>query len=398
MIIFKVEYYNTEHEKLLANLSCFSEFEKIKHHGFIIEDQEFHVYSLFREQKNIVGWKNYQELSKRVPYRLQKFNEYFSIEGGVLKSRFTASDDRDTSMTDAAGVGVSLALVSRAYGLIEADWEKIPISQNKDLDFIIASTGHEFIELESKGTIVSDTCKKREISGNASKILAKKEVQRNNNGNKNTLIGIIVSIPNVDGNEAVCRVLDPEPKDIVFSPYKYKLLARLSYYFREISMISKAHFLIALRDRIQAIQVSSEYEKFDKLPLLNLENEPFAKPTSLTTNKSVVENDIAFGEVFPIGNNEYYYYGFVFDIIQAVESQSFSDIINFKSDIKLAKESNIIARIRNPNTKILPEEDISSSINNRLLNTSNNHLEIKMRGQLFVTSSGKVVGKCYPLK
>ncbi len=396
MIKFKVDYYDPEHEKLLANLSCFSEFEKIKHDGFIIEDQEFHVYSLFREQKNIVGWKNYQELSKRVPNRLQKFNEYFSIEGGVLKSRFTASEERDNSMTDAAGVGVSLSLISRAYGLIEADWEKIPISKKKDLDFNIASTGQEFIELESKGAIVSNTNKKSEISGHAARILAKKKVQRNNNGNKNTLIGIIVSIPCVDGNEAVCRVLDPDSISFEFAPHKYKLLARLLYYFREIRMISKAHFLIALRERIQAIQISREYEIFDKLPLLNLDNEPFSIPASLMTSKSVVGNDIAFGEVFPIGNNEYYYYGFVFDIIQALQSQNYSKIINYKSDIKLTKESNIIARIRNPYIKAIPEEDFSSISKNNQLTTNNNFFETEMRGQLFVTSSGKVVGKCYP--
>src|SRR3990172_196163 len=231
MIKFKVEYYDSDHEKSLSKLSCAAELDKVVKNGLIVPQQEFSVYSLFREQKRHTGWRTYRELAEKVPSRLGTFNDYFSLEAGSVTSRFSSTDDTDKTMTETVGVGASLSLASRMYGLTEADWEKIPVTTNKDLDFQVASTGHEIVEVESKGAVVASVAEKSKVSGRAVDIRRKKEEQRNNHHNKNTLIGVITSIPSHKGDIAVCRILDPDGDDVGISPRKYKLLARLLYYY-----------------------------------------------------------------------------------------------------------------------------------------------------------------------
>jgi len=387
MIKLKVEYYGNEHEKMLSKLSCATELTKVVKNGLLIPEQDFLVYSLFREQKRMAGWKTYKELAEKVPSRLEIFNDYFGIENGYLYSKFSSSNDTDKTMTEAVGVGTSLSLASIIYGLTEADWEKIPVTKNKDLDFQIASTGQEIVELESKGAIVTNTNYKREISGRANDIHKKKSQQRNKHDNNNTLLGIIATIPITKGQETVCQILDPEGDNIEISPRKYKLLARLLYYYREFRILTRAHFLISLVNRIQAIQVSEDYDSFDNQPLLNIDNEPFINITpSLKISKSVVEDGLAFGEIISLGNNNYYYYGFLFSIIDILINQGFSNILAFRNNIELPRESNILVHIRRSEAESFGISE--SEFEGR------QYFEMRMRGQLSITASGKVIGRC----
>jgi len=387
MIKFKVEYYNSAHKKLLSKLSCASELENVVKNGLEVSEQEFYVYSLFREQKDQIGFRTYQELKEKVKSRLETFHDYFSISSGSIKSIFSGQNNTDKTMTEAVGIGASLSLASKIYGLSEADWEKIPIAYFKDLDFKIAATDNEMVLLESKGAVVADITKKAEISKPLGSINKKKEEQRNNHDNKNTLLGIITSIPTVNGSDAVCRILDPHIDDLGVSPRKYKLLARLSYYYRELRIISKAPFLIALINRIKAIQDSSDYNIFDGKPLINIDNKPFTMPPSLQISKSVVDKNVAFGEIIPMGNRKFYYYGFLFDVISVLTEQRFSNILDFRSDDELLPESIIDARIRRSEARFLDIEE-------RLLRNRREYFKITMLGKLFVTKSGKVLGPC----
>lgn len=387
MLKFLVEYYDAKEKKKLSKLSCARKIDGVVTNGLEISAQDFFAYSMFREQKNEPGWHTYDELVRLLPPRIQIFEQYFDLSSGKVISRFKNSDDTDIKLTESAGVGVALALVSNLYDLTEADWEKIPVATIKDLDFEIAATKTEIIEVEAKGALVADTLRKAEVSQRATHIREKKTVQRANQ-NKNTLLGVVTSFPKQAGQDVVCRILDPDGEDIGISPAKYKLLARLRFYYRAIRTISRAHFLIALINRIAELEKLRAYEELDGQPLLNIDGEVFNTPASLRISRSTVEGDSAFGEIVPLGNGEYYYYGLVFPIINLLIKQSFTDIMNFSVQPKVLGDVHIIASIRKS------ELEAFGLDKRELREIKGSYYRLSMRGDLSVTSAGRVIGRC----
>jgi hypothetical protein len=274
--------------------------------------------------------------------------------------------------------------------MTEADWERIPVSPTKDLDFC-ASTGTAVVETEAKGT-VDDSRKLAGISGKKGDIEKKKKKQRASPiKNKNTLLGVIASFPNVAGQNAICRLLDPPVESPTEDPRKYKLLARLSYYWREISIVSQSRFLIALVNRLQSISLVKDYSVFDKQPLLNQNGEPFARPESPFLTRSVVGDNFAFGEVVPLGPGVFYFYGFEASILDVLIEQSFDSILAFQS-------SHAGERISAPILARVAEADLNQT---RFMDGGTSppragntrRFEIRSESEFAVTRAGRVIGK-----
>lgn len=182
---------------------------------------------------------------------------------------------------------------------------------------------------------------------------------------------------------AKVRILDPPTINEYDDPFKYKLLARLYFYWREISVISKSPFLQALINRISDISYVSDYQSLDGKPLLNLAGGMIKTPISYTLSKTILPNQEAFGEVFRIDKDTFFFYGFDMKIVDLLISQNFTDIIEFKSDLQQkSHEVNIItARIK--------KEDAENS--QYLANK--NRYKIKMSGRLSANSAGRIFGK-----
>lgn len=373
MYRFKVEYYNDEHKKLLESYSCSGAIEKMIKDGFEVPEEEFHSYALFREQKKRDGWRTYQDLKLKVPHRLSNFKEYFSVNDGLLCSIFSNANDREKHLTESVGVGAGLALVSLLYGLTEADWERIPESNEKDLDFEIVSDGNEFIEIEVKGAVVTNVNNKSEISDRARDIRDKKREKAKRTNAKSSRIGIIVSISNSCREMPICRLLDPDSRKYDMSPEKYRLLARLSYYYRELRLLGRFGLLSDLKNKIRDLYYSSNYEDLDSVALKDVNNDKMSAPLSAMYSKSTAD-DFAFGEVIELKDGQYYFYGMMYDVFDILISQNFEIINKYKK--KSSVESvNVSARLRNDNEK-------------------EKYRTVKMRGNLYITSSGKVLGLC----
>jgi hypothetical protein len=122
------------------------------------------------------------------------------------------------------------------------------------------------------------------------------------------VIGVITAIPSDSKLRAKCFLLDPPPVDILLDPFKYKLLARLYFYWRELSLVPRAHFLEVLVNRIKSIQSSGEYKSLDGLPLLNSRGEPHQVPGSLFETRSSVYGRSAFSEVLPFREGRFIFY------------------------------------------------------------------------------------------
>ena len=378
MYRFRAEYYNEEHKRLLERYSCYDAIEKIVTNGFTVPEEEFHCYALFREQKRYEGWRTYQELKSKIPNRLSNFKEYFSANDGLICSNFGQADDRDSHLTESIGIGGGLSLVSKLYDLTEADWEKIPVSNKKDLDFEIASNGKEFIEVEVKGAVVKNINRKSEVSGRAGEIEQKKIEKAKRTNFKSSRIGVIVSVSDVCGEMPICRILDPEGDKYDMSPEKYRLLARLSYYYRELRTLGRFSVLSGLTNKIRDISYSFDYKYLDGLALFGVNNEKVNAPFSAMNSKSTA-GDFGFGEVIELTNGQYYFYGMMYDVFDMLIDQKFEIINSYKKKSQV-ESVEITARLRN---------DVYGEGEKEKYRT------VKMRGDLSITPSGKVLGLCY---
>lgn len=376
MYRFKVQYYNDEHKRLLERYSCSGAIEKMMRNGFEVPEEEFHSYALFREQKKYDGWRTYQDLKTKVPSRLSIFKEYFSINDGLICSNFAQADDRDSHLTESIGIGGGLSLVSRLYDLTEADWEKIPVSNEKDLDFEIASNGNEYIEVEVKGAVVQNVNNKSEVSDRAGSIRDKKRDKTKRTNNNSARLGVIVSVSDKCGEVPICRLLDPDGRSYDMSPEKYRLLARLSYYYRELRVLGRFGLLSDINNRIRALYYSSDYNSLDGLALLDVNNEKMSPPLSAMHSKSIA-GDFAFGEVIELKSGQYYFYGMMYDIFDVLITQKFESINNYKKKSRI-ESVKITARLKNDNYE---------GENDRIRT-------VYMRGDLNITPSGKVLGLC----
>ncbi|NIR06608.1 MAG: hypothetical protein GTN82_14400 [Candidatus Aminicenantes bacterium] len=395
MLTIKVDYYNEKNKDLLSQLSCIKSLNELVESGLKFKEEEFLTYTVFMEQMNLKGWRTYSELKKLLPPRAVIFKQYFDLDNGTIKSRFTGSK-MNKVQTQSAGVGAALTLVSRLYGLTEADWEIIPVKKYKDLDFEIAikgseiaSTGEEIIQVEAKGTIIEDYNISQSIVNAKKSIEEKKETQRTQYDNKNTLIGVIAGFPHENNLDAICRVLDPPPYEINEDPYKYKLLARLYFYWRQISLISKSHVLLALINRIQDIATLSDFRELSAQPLLNHRGEVFERPVSLFFSRSIVGQDLGFGEVFPINKDEFFFYGFDSEIIDLLIKQDFKEINGFlnKGRRELESEVKVLGRIRKSD---LIEAHID--VSDLKMTPDKTRYEMNLVGRCFETPAGRILG------
>lgn len=398
MLKFKVEFYDEKHRGLLEKLGSFQAMKNCVDEGFKVAKQVFLTYSVFVHQKNKEGFRTYNDLKRLVP-KLSLFQEYFQLKSTV-QSTFNDSDDQYKSFTEAVGVGAALSLASNLYGLTEADWERKPDSIIKDLDFKIASTGKHYVEVEAKGTIVEDvTVKSSKISNKKADIEAKKNEQRNKYNNKNTMIGVITAIPFNNQQNATCYLLDPPATEQEEDTFKYKLLARLYYYWRELHIVSKTHLLASLANRIKDIELVRDYKSLNSMPLLNRNNNEFDVPESLFSSLSTTKNNKAFGEVIPINKSEteFFFYGMAAEIPEMLIQQNFEEITNLKFAPSHFPKIKLTARVKKSELKQYKEKFPGEYNKEMGESEPKSRKEIKMVANLFRTPAGRVFGSAWPI-
>ena len=385
MIRFKVAYYDDTHKENLASLPCHDRLQTVVDHGLEVVGNEFCVYSMFREQKNLPGWRTFKEMRKLLPRRIQAFRDYFSFSHGTVTSRFSTCEQLDNTQTEAAGVGAALTLASNIYGLTEADWQPIPREGIGTLDHRIASTGDHFVEVEAKGT-VTDELTKSAVSSQKSKI-DKKKADQQSQGNPNTLIGVITAFPTQPGQLALCRIMDPPSQVKDYDPWRHKILARLYFYWRELSFLTRSHLVIALRNRWQDLAAIRDIAELDGSPLLGGNGKRLSIPSSLEMSKSLAGPHIAFGEAIPLNGPELYFYGFAFDVLQPLLDQQHGSIESFKSlaPTRLGQETRVTVRLRKADARQYDVDWQKTSDPNRLQTT--------LTAKLYANSAGRVVGR-----
>ena len=387
MLKINVEYYNDHHHQLIQQYECAESIDRIIQHGLEVDKDEVVTYSIFKEQKNRHGWKNYHDLRKRLPERLKKIKDYYNLDGNTIQSRFSPDEAEET---ESLGISVGLIIMNRVFGLHEADWEKIPIvNDKKTLDYEIASNGDHFIQVETKGSIFTESPFPRRYNFK-SHIEEKKADEKSHNNSHSILFGTITGFPTDSNSHTTCHILDPLPEEISEDPAKYKLLSRLHFYHKNLALISRSNILIALGNRIAAIQAVTDYNSLDGITLKTIDGYEFNTPPPSVYNRVVIE-DIDYsivGRIFPLSDREFFFFGFDIDLYQLIVFQDFSDITSFSSSlINYNMDSVVLSH------DFSIEDFVDFQIpDSATIDEKNKTIRLELVGNLFPMDSGRVIG------
>lgn len=393
MLSFDVKYFNAEHENMLKQSILYSELKQLVDCGFKCDPMEYLAYSCFVNQSNTyAGFRNYSELCQFVNAQLTMHGAYFDTTGSSLRSVRSKPKDVPNPQIEQAGVGVALALMSRAAHVTHADWTRIPESNRiKTLDFNLAVSRVGPIIVEAKGKIDDKVASNTGFSEKVNHIKAKKEAQRPKSPGI-PMYGIVTLIPNKFGTNSTCYLLDPDLPAGEEDWKKHKILTRLRYYASILGQISQTHLLGSLYTRIRDIEQSDDYMSLSGQPLLNRRGEPFEIPSSLFYSRSAFANGWAFGEVLPLQENKYLFFGLDTNVMEYLIKPDFNDIIRLSmsgATVDVSPEG-IVARI--PKNWLRRGDQFSQEYDR----TDVTRKEIRMGGTIQRLTSGLMLGFVYP--
>jgi len=337
---FSCSYYDDEQMPLLRATPFGTQFDDVVKNGFRVDPIEFLVYSAFDEQKDHPGWRTFKELKRTAAASIDRFRNYFDIGGDTVMARFKGANQVPNDITEDAGVAGSLVLMNEVCGLHEADWQRIPWGVRKSLDYRIASTGQAFVEVEAKGTIVAGD--KKEIYAHKAGIVSKKTEQRELSGRSDLLVGVIAAYPFETAELAHCYLVDPPPEDLGVDPWKYKLLARLYFYWRNLRWLAGPVLAGDLLNRIKIIDRVTDFRRLAKKELTGGRQELAGTSDSVDrprTRTWLGANVV--GDMFPIGPREYCYVGFDTAVFDTVRRQNFEEILTFRAKSQVSDKEGL---------------------------------------------------------
>ena len=385
---FDISFYDDKHRNALMKHKHANRIMNLVNSGLITRENEFQVYAMFTEQDGRPKYRNYSELKRLVPRRIQTLEDYIDTSNGTVRSLVSAGRNQ---VTERVGVAAALLVVNKIFGLHRADWERIPeTSRRKTMDFQLASDGTEFILVEAKGTVF-ETGNLHRDADLERHIKEKKRAHLAENTNLTSLFGVITGIPCQLNKNAQCLLLDPVFEDIEMDPAKYQLLARLYFYSRILRIISRGQLVRALFNHIEVLKRSGNYIEFDGLPLLDIYEKPIIPPpenTSSIENKTIVKDKIV-GLMFPISRAGFLYYAIDMDVYRLMVKQNFKAIRNFRSTLseqftERATYDNAIVDIRDLQEYGIPSGPFKKVEEGKVM--------VTLTGSVHYDISGQVIG------
>jgi hypothetical protein len=346
-----VRYWSDKDRAVIRRLSAGPTFDAIVRDGLRCSYGDFLSYAVFHEQSDDPGFETWEALQQHAKEIQGTFELHYGEAEGTIRGTRRHDEDSRKKETEVAGIGIGLAVASDAYGLHQADWQRIEESpKEKTLDYRLrlASDGRRFVEVEVKGRRVDEPSAKDGLYGAAADIRKKKAVQlcadrarfRNVEPKKRHAVaaverlGTVCALPGPDASKAVCYLVDPPPDLVAMDPLQYRLLARLTYYWKAIGAISRSPFVAELRDRIDFIRYATNWRSFDGRPLLDRTGAEQAFPQSYRLTKVRPESVSVFGELIRVARGKLFYYGFDDEVVNMLLRQRFEEIVAFSSDLE----------------------------------------------------------------
>ncbi|HLO60339.1 MAG TPA: hypothetical protein VK179_16430 [Bacteroidales bacterium] len=351
------EYYDTEQQCLFQGFPNAKTLNKFVQNGMSISSDEFLAYMMFTEQMDRNGFRTYNDLQERIQKRLGDIDDYLTFNNGSVQARIIGNDMMQVGFTERIGVALGLCVVNKIHDLTAADWKKISTSPGRkghptfDFEISIASTGTNYIQVENKGSTITDnSVRNNSVQAHYTRIenkkanVRKEEVNRQIPIHQKLFYGTIGVLDNRPNSIAKVWLVDPPAVDIEMNPEKYKLLARLHYYLDEFRNIGvREKITKALEKRIKLIEEAQNYLELDNKPLegnfskqgafyLYMDGKMFA---AVNTNE-------AFGRIFIAEIKQRklaYLIAFSKTIMRYIVKQDFKSILSYSYNPHFINES-----------------------------------------------------------
>lgn len=329
--------YDDAHLAELRRSPHWSGWEDLFEKGYLTVDEgEVIVHAMFAEQMDREGFSSYRQLALRATSREQSLRDYFDFSSGELRRRYPARETQ-RGQTERVGVATGILAVNRAAGLIEADWKRIQesnVEQTLDHEWT-ATDGASRIRLEAKARSVEDPLKRAGVSGAKTDIESKKRVARSaKRGVRATRdYGVITAMSD---SCSQMWVLDPEGDPPEESLAKDRVLTRLRYFGGHMSLVRGwSHVLIALENRMRAIEASREHATLDGVKLVTARGKVFRDPAEQPGGTVLVSDGDVFGRIleprgYRVPEWQGLFVGFDVELHRLIVNQDFSAIVQYR--------------------------------------------------------------------
>lgn len=237
-------------------------------------------------------------------------------------------------ITEHVGEAIGLSVVNRIHDLTEADWTPIPqesgpnAHKTLDYEFDLASDGNVLVQVENKGSAVKDNRQKTQsISQHKSAIGSKKADQRAIGGAGVAVIryGTITVLDKRHDGHIKCWLTDPDGPYEEISPLNLKLLRRLYFLARWISLVAtRSQLASALMTRVRAVRSLENPFTLDNVPLLRGSGAPFeyipfdraGHHTTFMSSKARIKDGPAGGHAVQLDRGPLMFLGFREDLLE----------------------------------------------------------------------------------
>jgi len=389
-IRFDVEFYDG-HEQQLRSIRAFPALQRMTKNGLVIPYGEFKAYAIFREQGLTVGYRNYNELQQRLSMFIPAYEAYYARSGDVIYLQRGHDKQQGRPQTEMGGIGAALSIVSQAYELTEADWQRIPESRRRDLDFQytdppLATDGKGVIFLEAKAHATDQ--RRISLASDASSIGKKKNERRGYDVNSE-FIGVVTSFFTDLEQYPSIRLLDPPSIPFTDDPRKLRIIKRLYFYWRALTPISGSSMLIALINRIYDIASGVDYDSLDDQPLLDRRGDRIEDSTTLGVNRTHVRSLQAIGEVIGLDNGTFFFYGFDVNVINTILAQRFESILSYR--FGGLRGRSIVDGVAAPFTARIGPRNLPPTLKEEL----SGRVEVTTEGVFQSNSAGRIYGQVH---
>ncbi len=349
-----VAFYDAAEKAKLMAYPTASVMEELVTKPLEIPKAEFLTYYLFHRIKlGTEDYRNYSSVAKKVHRWLGAIGECIDYENGSVRTPSGVTRQLN-EVSEHVGEAIGLSVVNRIHGLTEADWAPIPEERGRgarpSFDFQIASDGIQFVQVEAKGSSVTDNralsktvkVQKRKIDKKKAKLAALAEKNEESNPASLRYGTITVIDARQDGNVR-CLLTDPPFDQMDEDPVRFRLLSRMSRLRDWICFLSpRSNLATALATRVAALEALNNPFKLNDVPLLRGTGEPFCiQPYEIRTgchsffmaSKSRVTDGPAGGVVVQLSERELFFVGIREELLVIAANQQFEELIQYKAPV-----------------------------------------------------------------
>ncbi|RUR71092.1 hypothetical protein EJP67_28960 [Variovorax guangxiensis] len=397
-ILVDVEFYDDIEKKKLLSADYPAKarrvLEALVTKPLAIPISEFLSYFLFH-RKGSDGYGNYEQIQRRMEVAESYIDTCLRFDGTSVGLPSKGRPPRD--ITEHVGESISLSVVSRLFGLNEADWTPLPSLGGKraprSFDFEIASDGKTIVQVESKGSAVENNARKEGSVPNHKRSIRGKKDDLSKPGVKDPYpasvrYGAIVALDARPQSRAKCWLVDPDPEWQAYEPKTLRLLKRMAFLQSWIGLLSpRSQLSASLATRLSDLMTLRDPFELDGLQLLRGNGEPI-KYASLSPNsihstflagKSRVVDRAAGGVVIPVRKDLLAFLAVREELVAVVAEQNFASIMSFDypASTRLTTVECVLPKSRLSNIKMPPDAVSSGS-----------HLHFYLEGEVHYTPSG----------